>query len=70
MSLGSKTNHKLNALVRMAKYFTIGKRVQFNYCPLIWMCHSKTLNNKTIITQEQAFKTGLTIFAKCSILDV
>ena len=52
-SLCSKANQKLSALERIAKYMTIDKillnsfvTTQFNYCTLIWMCHSRTLNNK------------------------
>ena len=29
-------------------------RSQFNYCPLIWMLHSKTLNNKINRLHERA----------------
>ena len=46
---------KLNALGRIAGYITLEKRrilfkafieSQFNDCPLIWMLHSQTMNNK------------------------
>ena len=46
-----KSNRKINALVRIAPFIIINKRCivmnsffrsQFNYCPLIWMCHSRT----------------------------
>ena len=51
----SKTNQKLHALTRVSKYMSLQKRrilmksfitSQFNYCPVIWMCHSRSLNNK------------------------
>ena len=29
---------------------------QFNYCPLIWMCHGRTLNNKTNRIHERTLK--------------
>ena len=29
---------------------------QFNYCPLMWMCYSKTLNNKINRIQERALR--------------
>ena len=54
-SLYAKANQKRSALTRIAMYMTIDKRkiilnsfitAQFNYCPLIWMWHSRTLNNK------------------------
>ena len=51
----SKVSKKLNALGRIAGYITLEKRrmllkafieSQFNYCSLIWMLHSLTMNNK------------------------
>ena len=30
---------------------------QFNYCHLIWMCHSRTSNNKINRIQERALRT-------------
>ena len=30
---------------------------QFNYCPLIWMLHSRTLNNKINRVHERALRT-------------
>ena len=30
--------------------------VEFNYCPLIWMGHSKTLNNKINRVQDRALR--------------
>ena len=29
---------------------------QFSYCPLVWMCHSRTLNNKIIKLHERALR--------------
>ena len=29
---------------------------QFNYCPLVWMCHSKKLNNKINRLQKRALR--------------
>ena len=64
-SLCSKANQKLSALARIAKYMTIDKRkillnsfvtAQFNYCPLIWMCHSRTLNNKINRIHERGLR--------------
>ena len=46
-----KANRKINALARIATFININKRrilinsffrSQFNYSPLIWMCHSRT----------------------------
>ena len=45
----------MNALARLTPYMKLGKRrmlmnaffiSRFNYCPVIWMCHSRALNNK------------------------
>ena len=50
-----RANRKLNALARLTPYVELGKirmlmnlffNSQFNYCPVIWMCHSLALNNK------------------------
>ena len=55
ISLCWKANKKLSALSRLLKYMDIIKRrilmksyifSQFNHCPLVWMCHSRNLNNK------------------------
>ena len=65
MQLCCKANQKLCALARIAKYLNINKqkiilnsftKVKFNYCPLIWMCLSGTLNNKTNRMQEGALR--------------
>ena len=54
-SICSKANQKLYALTRISKYMSLQKRriliksfitSQFNYCPMVWMCHSRSLNNK------------------------
>ena len=64
-SLYAKANQKRSALTRIAMYMTIDKRkiilnsfitAQFNYCPLIWMCHSRTLNNKINRIHEQILR--------------
>ena len=50
-----KANRKLNALARLTNYMELPKRrlllnaffkAQFNYCPVVWMFHSRSLNNK------------------------
>ena len=54
-NLCRKTNQKLHALARVANFMTLEKRrlvmktfvfSQFNYCPLVWMCHNRKFNNK------------------------
>ena len=60
-----KANQKLHALARVAKYLDNNKlRIlmktfidsQFNYCPLIWMFHSRQLNNKINKIHERALR--------------
>ena len=50
-----KANQKVHVLARITPYMSIPKRKllmnsffisQFNYCPLVWMCHSRLINNK------------------------
>ena len=52
-SLCKKASQKLHALARIVNFMDLGKRKslmkafitsQFNYCPLIWMFHSRELN--------------------------
>ena len=63
--LCKKGNQKLHALARVAKYFDKAKlrmimkafiQSQFNYCSLVWMFHSRTLNNKINRLQERALR--------------
>ena len=55
----------MNALTRLTTYMELGKRrmlmnaffnSQFNYCPVIWMCHSRALNNKINRLHEQCLR--------------
>ena len=50
-----KAFQKLNALARVAQYINLAQRrlimyafifSQFGYCPLVWMFHSRKLNNR------------------------
>ena len=50
-----KASRKVHVLARITPYMCISKRkllmkaffkVQFSYCPLVWMCHSRSMNNK------------------------
>ena len=54
-SLCNKANTKLTTLIRLVKFLSFEKKrnflkafieSQFKYCPLIWMFHSRNLNNK------------------------
>ena len=55
----------MNALERIANYMPLEKRrivmktpieSQFNYCPLIWMFYSRTVNNKINRLHERALR--------------
>ena len=60
-----KANQKLHALMRVSKYMNQEKlrillktfiESQFNYCPLIWMCHSRKLNLRINKLHERALR--------------
>ena len=60
-----KTSQKLHALSRVASYMSFDKKrillktfitSQFNYCPLVWMCHSRGLNNRMNNLHERALR--------------
>ena len=49
----SKANQKLHAITVVSKYMSLQKRrilmksfitSQFNYCPIVWICHSRSLD--------------------------
>ena len=63
--LCKKENLKLHALTRCAKFMSTEKRrlifkafiiLQFNYCPLVWMFHTKQLNNRINSLHESALR--------------
>ena len=63
--LCKKGNQKLHALARISKYMNKDKlklimkafiTSQFNYAPLTWMFHSRTLNNKINKLHERALR--------------
>ena len=54
-SVIKKASNKINTLSRVTPFMNLSKKKmsmnsffksQFSYCPLIWMCHSRTINNK------------------------
>ena len=58
-------NQKLHALARISNYLDKDKLVlimktfvtsQFNYCPLVWMFHNRTMNNKINRLHERALR--------------
>ena len=64
-AMSNKVSRKINALGRIANYIPLEKRrivmktfieYQFNYCPLIWMFHSRTMNNKINRLHERALR--------------
>ena len=61
----TKANRKINALAIIAPLININKRRilmnsffswQFNYCPVIWMCHSRTNNRKINRLHERCLR--------------
>ena len=61
----NKVSRKINALGRIANYMPLEKHrtvrktfieSQFDYCPLIWMFHSRTINNKINRLHERALR--------------
>ena len=63
--LCDKVSKKINALCRVTGDMSLEKRrivmkkfveSQFNYCPLIWMLHARTLNNKINRLHERALR--------------
>ena len=64
-SLCKKASQKLNALTRVAQYINLAQRrsvmkaficSQFGYCPLIWMFHSRKINNRANSLHERALR--------------
>ena len=65
LMLCKKGNQKLHALARVSKYLKPDKlriimktfiESQFNYCPLIWMFHNRTLHTKINRLHERALR--------------
>ena len=63
--LCKKGNQKLHALARISNYLCKDKlriviktfiESQFNYCPLVWMFHNRTINNKIYRLHERALR--------------
>ena len=58
-------SRKVSALSRIFIFMALTKRrflmnsffnSQFSYCPLIWMCHSRTVNSKISKTHERCLR--------------
>ena len=65
-----KVSKKINPLSRISSFISLEKcrtlmkafiESQFNYCPLIWMLHSRALNNKINRIHERALRTYILI---------
>ena len=61
-SISCKANQKLHALIGGSKYVSLQKRciltksfitLQFNYCPIVRKCHSRSRNNKVNNSHEK-----------------
>ena len=64
-NLCKTASKKLHALARISRYMSTEKRriimksfisSQFGYCPLVWMMHSRILNNRINKIQERALR--------------
>ena len=64
-SIRKKASFKLHALARISHFMNVHKlrilvkafiQSQFGYCPLIWMFHSRTSNNKINKLHERALR--------------
>ena len=64
-TLLKKGNQKLHALIRVSKYMNEDKlrtimktfiESQFKYCPLLWMFHSRRINNRINRLHERALR--------------
>ena len=64
-NLCKQASKKLHALARISRYMSTGKRKlimksfitsQFGYCPLVWMMHSRILNNRINKIHERALR--------------
>ena len=65
VDLCSKASQKLHALSRVAQIMRTGQRrvimkafinSQFGYCPLVWMFHSRILNNRINKIHERSLR--------------
>ena len=60
-----KASRNISALARVTPFIGLSKRKllknafftsQFSYCPLIWMCHSRSNNRKTNMLHERCLR--------------
>ena len=64
-SFCKKASQKQNALTRVAQYMSLAQRrsimkaficSQFGYCPLVWIFHSRKINNRINSLHERALR--------------
>ena len=64
-NLCNKVNQKLNALTTISNYIQPNQRrlimkafitSQFGYCPLVWMFHSRRINNRINTLHERSLR--------------
>ena len=64
-ALCKEASKKLHTLSRVSRYMTFKQRKivmkafissQFGYCPLVWICHSRTQNNRINKIHERALR--------------
>ena len=67
----TRVSRTINSLSRITNFMSCGKRrlimkafivLQLNYCPLIWMFHSRTLNNKINRLHKRALRIAYSDF--------
>ena len=75
LHLCRKASQKLNALARVAQYMNLAHHRlimnafifgQFGYCPLVWMFHSRKLNNHINNIHERALRLFIEIMSQPS----
>ena len=66
IDLCRRASRKIHALARVTPFMTLSEqrllmnsffKTQFNYCPLIWMCHSRENNRKINQLHERCLRT-------------
>ena len=64
-TLCKKASQKLHALARISNFMSVKQKKlimnafiysQFSYCPMIWMCHNRSLNTKINRIHERALR--------------
>ena len=60
-----KASNKINAFSRVRPFMSLSKKKilmnsffksKFSYCPLVWMCHGRTINNKINHLHERCLR--------------